>query len=250
MARLKKQGHGKTSYSVNSNSNSKGSSSSKTGKKLINKRAKGGNELRKSRGIPMCHEIGNYANFHVLFPKNAELIPSNSNVPSNFEEKHDNDFDFSKMHPFEKDLWNLLLQQHPGISEGNALGFLSYYFEKLVILAKFQELRDWKIAAVERILNEKKQEVSEDSDNSTDSFFSDEYEIVEKNRDMECLKQFLSGLSVNLVFDSHFIDYTGDNNKMYCPCNKINKNWNNRSKITEVMGKSDECIIKNKIFTG
>ena len=45
MARLKKQAHGKTSYSVNSNSNSKGSSSRKTVKKLINKKAKGDNEV-------------------------------------------------------------------------------------------------------------------------------------------------------------------------------------------------------------
>ena len=46
------------------------------------------------------------------------------------------------MSAFEKDLWNLLLQQHPGISQGNALGYLSYYFEKLVILAKFEQLKD------------------------------------------------------------------------------------------------------------
>ena len=101
----------------------------------------------------MYHEIGNYENYHGLFPKNTELIPPNSNVPKHFEEKPDHNFDFSKMSPFEKDLWNLLLQQHPGISQGNCSGYLSYYFEKLVILAKFKELRDWKRTAVETILN-------------------------------------------------------------------------------------------------
>ena len=130
----------------------------------------------------MDHEIGNYANFHVLFPKNAELIPSNSNVPSNFEEKHDHKLDFSIMSPFEKDLWNLLLQQHPGISQGNALGYLSYYFEKLVILAHYKKLKEWKIAAVRAILNQRKQEDSEDSDCSTDSMLSGGYVISGKNR--------------------------------------------------------------------
>ena len=102
MARLKKQAHGKTSYSVNSNSNSKGSSSRKTVKKLINKKAKGDNEVATRGANAMYHEIGNYENYHGLFPKNAKLIPSNSNVPKKLEEKHDHDLIFLQCLHFRK----------------------------------------------------------------------------------------------------------------------------------------------------
>ena len=70
------------------------------------------------------------------------------------------------------------------------------------------------------------------------------------NREFDCLKQFLSVLSVNLVFDSHFIKNSGANKKVYCPCNKIYKKWNDLSKTTEIMDETDECSIKNKCFTG
>ena len=151
--------------------NDKSSSSRKTTKKLINKRAKVDNKVVTRVANAMYHEIGNYGNYHTLFPKNAKLIPCNSNVPKKFEETYGHDFDFSAMSAFQKNLWNLLLQQHPTISEGNCHGYLSYYFEKLVILASFKKLKDWKRSAVEKILNNKKEENSYDSDRSTDFFF-------------------------------------------------------------------------------
>ena len=61
--------------------NDKSSSSRKTNKKLINKRAKVDNKVVTRVANAMYHEIGNYENYHALFPKNAKLIPCNSNVP-------------------------------------------------------------------------------------------------------------------------------------------------------------------------
>ena len=135
--------------------NDKSSSSRKTNKKLINKRVKVDNKVVTRVANAIYHEIGNYGNYHALFPKNAELIPCNSNVPKKLEEKYGHNFDFSAMSAFQKNLWNLLLQQHPTISEGNCHGYLSYYFKKLVILARFKKLNVGKKKIVTPLADQK-----------------------------------------------------------------------------------------------
>ena len=80
-------------------------------------------------------KVGDYRCYHLLLPEKNKLIPPNIDVPSNLQENWTHQYDFSKMNTLEKNLWNLIVQVHPRISHGNANSYLTYYFDKLVVVS-------------------------------------------------------------------------------------------------------------------
>ena len=202
---------------------------------------------RKETSDERMNQVGNYHEYHSLLPKRNTCLPANIDVPSAFQEKWTHRFDFQKFNSFEKKLWNLILQVHPTIKDGNADGYLSYYFEKLIVVAHHQHLRDWKKAGVERAVKACKMRLQseEDSDDDSDSFLDNEYEIVGNSanyeREIKCIKEFLLVLSINPIFDSHFITEDTNEIRVYCPCHKIMSNWNKLSGVNELFDEKDTC---------
>ena len=144
------------------------------------------------------------------------------------------------MNTLEKTLWNLIVQVHPSISDGNAERYLPFYFDKLVVVANHEDLKEWKIAGVKIAIDACKKDLQslggEDSDDDSDSdFFDTGLEIVEKSnnseREIESIKEFLLCLSINPGFDSHFITDEFNEIRVYCPCHKIVNKWNKLSGV-------------------
>ena len=202
---------------------------------------------RKETSDERMNQVGDYHEYHSLLPKRNTCLPANIDVPSAFQEKWTHRFDFQKFNSFEKKLWNLILQVHPTIKDGNADGYLSYYFEKLIVVAHHQLLREWKKAGVERAVKACKMRLQseEDSDDDSDSFLDNEYEIVGNSanyeREIKCIKEFLLVLSINPIFDSHFITEDTNEIRVYCPCHKIMSNWNKLSGVNELFDEEDNC---------
>ena len=202
---------------------------------------------RKETSDERMNQVGNYHEYHSLLPKRNTCLPANIDVPSAFQEKWTHRFDFQKFNSFEKKLWNLILQVHPTIKDGNADGYLSYYFDRLIVVAHHQLLRKWKKAGVESAINACKIRLQseEDSDDDSDSFLGNEYEIVGNSanyeREIKCIKEFLLCLSINPIFDSHFITEDTNEIRVYCPCHKIMSNWNKLSGVNELFDEKDTC---------
>ena len=72
------------------------------------------------------------------------------------------------------------MQVHPSIKDGNTDRYLSYYFDRLVVVADHQHLREWKKAGVQRAIEACKIRLQseEDSDDDSDSIFGNNFEIV------------------------------------------------------------------------
>ena len=85
--------------------------------------------------------VGDYNSYHSLLPKINKCLLPDVGVPPRFQEKWTHSYDFEKMNSLEKNLWNLILQVHPCISDGNAEWYLPFYFDKLVVLANYEELK-------------------------------------------------------------------------------------------------------------
>ena len=200
-------------------------------------------------------KVGDYSCYHSLLPKNNELLPPNNDVPSSLQEKWTHQYDFSKMNTLEKNLWNLIVQVHPSISDGNAKRYLPFYFDKLVVVANHEYLREWKKAGVKKAIDACKKDLQslEDSDDDSDSdFFETQLASVEKSnnseREIESIKEFLLCLSINPVFDSHFITDETNEIRVYCPCHKIVSKWNKLSGVDELLDKYDICKVKKCPF--
>ena len=202
---------------------------------------------RKETSDERMNQVGDYHEYHSLLPKRNTCLPANIDVPSAFQEKWTHRYDFQKFNPFEKKLWNLILQVHPSIKDGNADWYLSYYFDRLIVVAHHQLLREWKKAGVESAINACKIRLQseEDSDDDSDSFLDNEYEIVGNSanyeREIKCIKEFLLVLSINPIFDSHFITEDTNEIRVYCPCHKIMSNWNKLSGVNELFDEEDNC---------
>ena len=202
---------------------------------------------RKETSDERMNQVGDYHEYHSLLPKRNTVLPANIDVHSAFQEKWTHRYDFQKFNPFEKKLWNLILQVHPSIKDGNADGYLSYYFDRLIVVAHHKHLREWKKAGVKAAIKACKirLQYEEDSDDDSDSFWGNEYEIVGNSanyeREIKCIKEFLLCLSINPIFDSHFITDDTNEIRVYCPCHKIMSNWNKLSGVNELIDEKDTC---------
>ena len=210
---------------------------------------------RKENTDERMNQVGNYHDYHSLLPKRNKVLRPNIDVPSELQEKWTHCYDFNKMTSLKKNLWNLIVQVHPSIMDGNAVSYLSYYFDKLVVVANHQDLREWKKAGFQKAIEACKIHLQseEDSDDDSDSnFFGNNLEIVGTSnnyeREIENIKEFLLCLSINPVFDSHFITEEINDIRVYCPCHKIMSKWNKLSGVDEILDENDICNVKKSTF--